>query len=266
MPAIQALNQDWSTTFEPRAVDTCDGDGRKLQPLAGKLKDQNLNEVDQLTEAESHDQQNTDSIFDGWARLKSFTDKMSLADRQVNPEAEHEIKCSAVHSLERDMPDFDYSHLVRELRDRILTECQLNEGLYAKKDIEKCKHDQWFVERFLLRQKLDLDKAFDMLKRTMRFKNESLAHSIRREDWPAEFYQVGGLFAYEEDRKGNKMLYIRLKIHRKIPEIQLVLQAFLFHNIDYLDELANGKGKWSTGRTNFVRLVNFNAASTCQLA
>lgn len=156
-----------------------------------------------------------------------------------------EIKCSAVHSLERDMPDFDYSHLTNELRQRILKECQLNVGLYAQRDVDKCKDhkDTWFVERFLLRQKLDIDKAFEMLKRTMRYKNESLAASIRREDFPAEFYLVGGLFGYEQDRKGNRMLYIRLKVHRKIPEIQLVLQAFLFHNIDYLDELANGRGK-----------------------
>ena len=66
-----------------------------------------------------------------------------------------------------------------------------------------------------------------MLKNTMRFKHESLTNSIRREDFPAEFYKVGGVFGYEPDRKGsNKMLYIGVKVHRKIPEIQPILQAF----------------------------------------
>ena len=42
---------------------------------------------------------------------------VSLADRGTSG-----YKCSAVHSLERDMPDFDYSPLVEELRKKILDE------------------------------------------------------------------------------------------------------------------------------------------------
>lgn len=151
-------------------------------------------------------------------------------------------KCSAVHSLERDMPDFDYSHLVEELRQRVLQENEQYPGLFSHGDIEKAKTNDWFVARFLLRQKLDVDQAFDMMRRALRFRHESLATSIRRQDFPAEFYQVGGLFGYEPDRKGNRMLYIRVKIHKKIPEISAVLQAYLYYNIQRLDEEADGKG------------------------
>lgn len=153
------------------------------------------------------------------------------------------IKCSAVHTLERDMPEFDYSHLVSELRSKILEECQANEGIYSQKDIIKCKQDDWYLSRFLLRQKLDVNLAFVMLKKAMRFNHESLTNSIRKEDFPAEFYKLGGLFPYESDRKGNKMLYIRVKLHRKLPEIAAVLHSFLYHNIQSCDEDAGGKGK-----------------------
>lgn len=162
---------------------------------------------------------------------------VSLADRSTSG-----YKCSAVHSLERDMPDFDYSPLVEELRKKILDENEECPGLFAHGDIEKVKSDQWFVARFLLRQKLDVDQAYEMMRRALRFRHESLATSIRREDFPAEFYQVGGLFGYEPDRKGNRMLYIRVKVHKKIPEISLVLQAYLYYNIQRLDEEAGGKG------------------------
>lgn len=165
--------------------------------------------------------------------------------REVMPvdDNDDKIKCSAIHSLERDMPDFDYSHLIDELRDRILKHNEENVGLYSHADIEKCKTDRWFVARFLLRHKLDIDAAFTMLKKALRYKNESLASSIKRQDFPAEFFKASGLFPYEEDRKGNKMLYIRVRVHRKIHEINLVLQSFLQHNINYCDELANGRGE-----------------------
>lgn len=154
------------------------------------------------------------------------------------------IKCSAVHTLERDMPDFDYSHLVTEMRNKILNECQENEGIYSQRELEKCKQDDWFLSRFLLRQKLDVDAAFLMLKKAMRFHHESLINSIRREDFPSEFYKVGGLFQYEPDRKGNKMLYIRVKHHKKVPEIQEVIHAFLYYNIKSCDEEADGRGEF----------------------
>lgn len=153
------------------------------------------------------------------------------------------IKCSAIHSLERDMPDFDYSNLVDELRYKILKDNEENPGWYSQLDIQKCRNDQWFLQRFLLRQKLDVEAAFNMMRKALRFRNESLTHSIKRHDFPVEFYQTAGLFPYEEDRKGNKMLYIRVKVHRKIHEINSVLQAFLYHNINYCDELAKGRGK-----------------------
>lgn len=153
------------------------------------------------------------------------------------------IKCSAVHTLERDMPNFDYSNLVVELRRRILNECEQNPGMFSQTDVNKCKTDDWHLSRFLLRHKLDVDAALDMLKKAMRFKHENLCHSLRVQDFPAEFYQVGGVFGYEPDRKGNLMLYIRVKIHRKIPEVAAVFQAFLYYNIERLDEQAKGRGK-----------------------
>lgn len=153
------------------------------------------------------------------------------------------IKCSAVNAFERDMPDVDYSHLVKELREKIVKHHEENPGLCAQTDIERCKTDDWHLARFLLRHKLDLEAALDMLKRQLRFKNESLYNTIRPEDFPAEFYQVGGMFTHETDRKGNRMLYIRVKVHRKLPEIEAALHGYVLYNIQRVDELANGRGK-----------------------
>lgn len=171
-----------------------------------------------------------------------FRDDVKQAQVDDNDDVKP-IICSAIHSLERDMPDFDYSNLVDELRFRIVKDSEENPGWFSQVDIEKCKTDQWFLQRFLLRQKLDVEAAFNMMRKALRFRNESLSHSIKRQDFPVEFYRTAGLFPYEEDRKGNKMLYIRVKVHRKIHEINLVLQAFLYHNINYCDELAKGRGK-----------------------
>lgn len=163
-------------------------------------------------------------------------------DQQQDAEQDAPIKCSAVHTLERDMPTSDYSHLVSELRARILHDHETSPGLYSQVDVDKCRDDDWHLSRYLIRQKLDLDQAHTMLKRAMRFRNESLNNSLRPEDFPEEFYRLGGLFGYEADRKGNLMLYLRVRVHRKVPELQAVLQAFLYQQISQLDERAKGRG------------------------
>lgn len=154
------------------------------------------------------------------------------------------IKCSAVHALERAMPDYDYSHLIKELRVKILQECESNPGIYSQIDIDKCHQDDWYLARFLLRNKMNVDYSFEMLKKTMRFIHESMVNTLKAEDFPAEFYKLGGLFSHGQDRKGNKVLYMRVRLHKKMPEIQMYVESFLFHKINKVDAEANGKGKF----------------------
>lgn len=174
-----------------------------------------------------------------------MTDVGLSEEADVRRPAKHQpeaIKCSAVHALERDMPDEDYTHLVLQLRQLILDHHQANPGLYNQHDIDTCKHDDWHLSRFLLRHKLDLQLAFDMLKATLRFHNESLHSTLRPQDFPQEFYQLGGCFSYEPDRRHNQTLYLRVKVHRKTPEIAAVVHAFLTFQTLQCDRAARGRG------------------------
>lgn len=155
-----------------------------------------------------------------------------------------EIKCSAISTLECNIPDFDYSDLVTQLRAKLLEHHEeTNRGIYSHSDIEKCKQDDWYLARFLIRNKLDVELAFQVLSKALRYNSESLCNIIRRNDFPEEFYQIGGMFTYEPDRKGNQTLYIRARIHRKIPELQAFLHAFIYSNVKLADDLAKGRGK-----------------------
>ena len=153
-----------------------------------------------------------------------------------------ELKCSAVHTLERDMPDFDYSAQVAELRALIVDELERLPGLYTREEADKCRHDDWHLARFLLRNHLNVGQAFEMLRAAMRYQAESLTCSLRPEDYPAEFYQLGGIFTYEPDRKGNRMLYLRVALHRHTAQILTIIQAFVYYNIRRADSEANGRG------------------------
>lgn len=195
----------------------------------------------QAAQQQFHEMQ-PNSLDDSRHSDQSENVDLSTPSLSETSDDEHPVRCSAVHTLERDMPDYDYSDLVARLRELIVEHACHNPGTYSEADLGKCRHDDWFLSRFLLRNKMDLEEAFDMLKRTMRFNNESLANHLRPEDFPAEFYQLGGLIPYGHDRKGNKMLYLRVRLHRKTPEITSIVQAFIYYNIKRLDDEAKGRG------------------------
>lgn len=156
------------------------------------------------------------------------------ADAHKNPE-----KCSAVSTMERSMPDFDYTHLVQELRALILEDIKREPNKYSDVDKLSAHSDDWFIARYLLRMKLDVKSAHQMMRKAMEFRNSPV---ISITEFPQEFYQIGAVFVYEPDRKGNVPVYMRVRVNQKVPIVQQFLKAFLFRQIETADKLAQGKG------------------------
>jgi len=148
-------------------------------------------------------------------------------------------KCSAVSTMERSIPDFDYSLLVKELRSLILADIKSDPERFSLEDIHKANHDDWFIARYLLRVKLDVKSAHQMLRKALEFRNSP---AIAIKEFPHEFYKIGAIFHYEPDRKGNIPVYMRIRVNQKIPIVQEFLKAFLFRVIEEADKKAGGKG------------------------
>lgn len=87
--------------------------------------------------------------------------------------------------------------------------------------------------------KLDVKSSHQMLKKALEFRNSPV---ISLTEFPTEFYQIGAVFSYEPDRKGNIPVYMRIRVHQKIPIVQRFLKSFLFNVIEEADKLAEGKG------------------------
>lgn len=159
---------------------------------------------------------------------------MTTVELNKNP-----TKCSAVSTMDRSMPDFDYSHLTKELRDLIIEDIKADPKRFDPDDVKKVYNDEWFVARYLLRVKLDVKSAHQMLRKALEFRNSPI---ISVKEFPEEFYMIGALFHYEPDRKGNIPVYMRIRMNQKIPLVAKFLKSFLFRVIEEADHIAGGKG------------------------
>lgn len=54
--------------------------------------------------------------------------------------------------------------------------------------------------------------------------------------------KAGGLFDYEPDVNGNVMIYMRIRMHRKIPELADPMKKFVMHIVNKVDKKTDGQG------------------------
>ena len=115
-------------------------------------------------------------------------------------------------------------------------------GLYNEDDVQRIRTNDWYVKRFLLARRRNVDEAFKMIRDTMRWRQEFGLPTMKDQDFPLEFYKVGGLFPYERDKDGNVVVYLRIRMHRKIPEMADPIKKFLMHIINKTDKEVDGNG------------------------
>lgn len=102
--------------------------------------------------------------------------------------------------------------------------------------------DDWYLKRFLLANNRNVEAAFKMLDDTMRWRNDMYISQIRDYHFPCEFYKIGGLFPYLPDKKGNLVVYMRVKMHHKCAELDEPIKGFLVHTFNKAEKLCKGQG------------------------
>lgn len=112
-------------------------------------------------------------------------------------------------------------------------------------DVQRLREDSpennWTIERFI-RRKPDVEQASDMIIDTMKFRALYNLPSIKPENFPEEFYRIGAIFPFEKDLAGNGCVYMRVRLHRKVKELEHLTKKFTLYNINQVDESSQGHG------------------------
>ena len=129
-----------------------------------------------------------------------------------------------------------------EVRKQFLEYAKQNPDKVNERDVRKLATDDWYLKRYLLARNRRVKDTMNMLRKTMEWRNEFGIHISEDAMFPQEFYKIGALFPYENDKKGNLVLYLRIKYHRKIDEMVEVEKHFLVHTFEKIDRITNGQG------------------------
>src|SRR6266487_1963925 len=93
-----------------------------------------------------------------------------------------------------DNNDNDKSELeiINKIRDELKKEFELNIDDYDERDIEKMLNDDWQVIRYLNYKNNDVGQTIEGIKKTLQWRKCFCINDYRGEQFPEEFYKVGG--------------------------------------------------------------------------
>lgn len=131
--------------------------------------------------------------------------------------------------------------MIEEVRAKFLEEAAVNPHLYDPTDVDLARTDDWQVERFILRKK-SIEASLEMIKGTLQWRHELEMPQLKDTDFPEEFFKIGAMFEFEKDLAGNAVVYLRVRLHRKIKELEKFVKLYMMHIINKADFAMNGKG------------------------
>lgn len=134
----------------------------------------------------------------------------------------------------------------KQVRQRFLKYASENASEFEECDVKKVETDEWAVKRFVWDRNGDEDAAFEMLKKAMKWRKETGVNHIKASDMPLEFFHIGELFVYEEDKDGVITGYVRGRLHKKFSDFQDIENKYVLHFFEEMERRAKG------GRWNFV--------------
>src|SRR5580700_8641996 len=111
---------------------------------------------------------------------------------------------------------------IDEVRRKFLSDYEKDKDLYDIEDVNRVKRSRWQVERYLIWKNGDVQAAVEALIVTMRWRKSFPTHPISTSTdttFPQEFWKTGGVSIYSKNNKGQPILLMRIKVHRRVPKL-----------------------------------------------
>lgn len=135
-----------------------------------------------------------------------------------------------------------HQETVQIVRETVLNECEKEPESFDFCDVERVRHDDDYVYRFVQDRYGKADEASRMLLDALRWRKSYGVNQMKSSDFPQEIFQVGELFEFHKDKNGISTLYLRVDRHRPLPAWKEIIKRFIIFNIERAEKIATENG------------------------
>lgn len=131
---------------------------------------------------------------------------------------------------------------IERVRAKFLERTDKKPEQFYEQDIDLVKTNEWWTLRFIKWHKGNEDKALKQMINAFKWRKSFGLYERNVNDIPNEFAKAAAFFPYGFDRKGRPMIYIRVKVYRKIQQLNIFFQQFVVGIVNHIDALGGRKG------------------------
>ena len=129
-----------------------------------------------------------------------------------------------------------------QVRKLFLQKVNKNPEKFYDRDIEMVKSDDWWTLRFIKWNRNNEEKALTHMLNAFKWRKSFGLHDRNVNDIPCEFAKAAAIFPYGHDYKGRPIIYLRVKVYRKIQQLNLFFQQFVTGIVNHVDLESGRKG------------------------
>ncbi|OTF76607.1 motile sperm domain-containing protein 2-like protein [Euroglyphus maynei] len=136
----------------------------------------------------------------------------------------------------------NYSDAIVNVRNKFLIHYRNDPKLFHEKDINLIMENDWWTLRFIKWHRGNEDKALKQMIDAFKWRKSFGINDRDTKDLPIEFAKSAALFPLGTDYKGRNVIYMRIKVYRKIQVLVNFFQQFTAGVIDYVDQKSDRNG------------------------
>ena len=157
----------------------------------------------------------------------------------------------------------EYSaEFLQSVRQRLTEEVDRLEdkGCLDDREYQRFLTDDAYLKHYVKRKKGALDPSVTFLLEVLKWRQRLGISDLSEKSFPKEFYDFGGIHVYGEDREGNAICHIRLRLFSKTPEIMEILKKFVVYQMLQADDLGYRRSLESGRDVGWVLLFDCTGA------
>lgn len=131
--------------------------------------------------------------------------------------------------------------IVQQVRDSFLeNEFKEAPDEYYLEDIRLIENMDFLLQRYIIMQRKNVDASVKMVSQMLKWRKEKKLYEMSDRWFPQELTICGAAFLYENDKFGNRTLYMRANMCKNCPELKSAMKDFLTYLLFKIDDSKDG--------------------------
>lgn len=121
----------------------------------------------------------------------------------------------------------DKDRLITETRKLFQEQCLPDKAnKYDPRDVERLQQDDAWIESYLAWRHNVVDDSLKMIDESFQWRKEFAVNDLNEDVFPKWCFETGAIFLHGYDKEGNKLFWLKVKLHIKDSKTQMLKKKF----------------------------------------